>query len=593
MGRKKIGIEGFRGLRTVNLIMITLAYFRHYHYFIATGLIVSVLIQSPVSWAKTYLISENMSSSLNVSVNYRINVPSGINKLSVKSVRLPNKSNPASMQKITYFKLIPSVPPTNTQELTDQWGNNIIVQSWSKPPSHLSATARYSITLDRYLERFQGEFPYPVKSLPEEARIYLQPTDFIQSNNDKIQLFAKRLFGGVKDQVQAVTMVLNFVVDHIRYKVDPPKYDALYTLKSGIGNCQNYAHLAAAILRSGGIPARIVTGITSKKGWSAKTRTLSWNLTLGQGRHAWLEVYYPNFGWVGYDPQQTLNFVSTRHIAIEMGPDTYSASKDGAIVWTSIGNIRPVVEEKITIKFERDKEMFSAIGEQPSPRNNLFSSPYTMAALKPVPPIKRPEKPTKPMYTLEEIKQFSIYSKRTFGNLDFPRIINIFARDYLDAKGAKTLRRSFVSETAEYVTSKRRFAQKVEIPYPLKLYDISLAMHKFGGQKGFIWLTIMKDEQNKPGQIISKSNMIHISRIGFFNGYQWIPFSFIDEILIPGNYWISVEYSGDAIFNSFYLLGNTYGGPDDTRSCTREEDRWDTLQNYDFNFRVRGYELRR
>ena len=573
--------------------LVHFRHFRHYYYFIATGLIVSILVLSPISWAKTYMIDENMSSSLNINVNYRIKVPSGIDKLSVKSVRFPDKSNPASMQKITYFKLIPSVPPTNTQKLTDQWGNHIIVQSWSKPPSSLSTNVRYRLTLKRYLKRFQGEFPYPIKSVPDNARIYLQPTDLIQSNNNKIRLLSKKLLVVIKNQVQAVTLVLNFVVDHIRYRVDPPKYDALYTLKSGLGNCQNYAHLAAAILRSGGIPVRIITGITSKKGWQAKTGTTLWNLTLGEGRHAWFEVYYPNFGWVGYDPQQTLNFVSTRHISIEVGPDTHSASKDGAIVWTSSGNISPVVEEKIKIDFESDKEIFSTIGEQTSPRNNLFSSPLITAALKPKPSVERPEKPTKPIYTPEEVKKFSVYSKRIFGNLDFPRFINIFARDSYDEKGEKTLRRSFVSETAEYVTSKRRFAQKVEIPYPLKLYDISLAMHKFGGQKGFILLTIMKDEQNNPGQIIAQSNRIHISRIGFFNGYQWIPFSFTNEILLPGSYWISLEYSGDAIFNWFYLLGNPYEVPDDTRSCLKEENRWDTLQNYDFNFRVRGYELRR
>jgi len=566
---------------------------KYLKYLIAIGLIISVLILAPKSWAKTYLIAENMSSSLNVNVIYKISIPPGITKLSIKSVRFPNKSNPASMQKIIDSKFIASVRPTNTQELNDRWGNHIIVQSWSSPPSYLSVIAKYRITLDRYLEKFQGEFPYPIKSLPNKARIYLQPSGLIQSNSDRIRFLAKKLLSRAKNQVQAVRLVLNFVVDHIRYRVDPPKYDALYTLKSSIGNCQNYAHLSAAILRSGGIPARIVTGITAKKGWEAKTGTTSWNVKLGQGRHAWLEVYYPNFGWVGYDPQQTLNFISTRHIAIEVGPDTYSASADGAIVWTSIGNIKPSVEEKINIHFERDKDIFSTIGEQPSPRNNLFSSPFRMAALKPGPLLEKPEKPTMPSYTLEEVKQFSMYSKRTFGNLNFPRLINIFARDYYDEGDAKTLCRSFVSETAEYVTSKRKYTQKVKIPYPLKLYDISLALHKFGGRKGFIWLTVMKDEHNKPNKRIAKSNMIHISRIGFFNGYQWIPFSFTDEIVLPGSYWISLEYSGDAIFNWFYLLGNPYEGPDDTRSCAREKNTWNTLQNYDFNFRVRGYELRR
>jgi len=135
--------------------------------------------------------------------------------------------------------------------------------------------------------------------------MYLQPSDLIQSNSKKIQLLAEKLLKEVKSQVQAVSLVLNFVVDHVSYRVNPSKHDALYTLKSGIGNCQNYAHLSAAILRSGGIPVRIVTGITAKKGWEARTSTSSWNIKLGQGRHAWLEVYYPNF-WMGwYDPQQT------------------------------------------------------------------------------------------------------------------------------------------------------------------------------------------------------------------------------------------------------------------------------------------------
>ena len=580
-------------MKLATITLGTVAHFSHHKYLMTVGFTVCMLIIVPRLLAKTYLIAENMSSSLNITVGYKISIPSGITNLSIKSVRFPNKSNPASMQKIIDSQFIASVRPTSTQELTDQWGNNIIVRSWSQPPSYLSAIDKYRITLDRYLKKFQGEFPYPVKSLPEKNKMYLQPSDLIQSNTNKIQFLAEKLLKEVKNQVQAVSLVLNFVVDHVNYRVNPSKYDALYTLKSGIGNCQNYAHLSAAILRSGGIPVRIVTGITAKKGWEARTATSSWNIKLGQGRHAWLEVYYPNFGWVGYDPQQTLNFVSTRHIAIEVGPDAYDASTDGAIVWTSIGNIQPSVEEDIAIKFERDRKTFSTIGEQPSPKNNLFSSAFRTAALKPTSLRERAEKPTMPQYTLEEIKQFSVYSKRAFGNLNFPHLIDIFSRGYHDEKGVKTLRRSFVSETAEYVTSNQKYSQKIEIPYPLKLYDISLALHKFGGEKGFLWLTVMKDEYNKPVKRIAKSNMIQISKIGFFNGYRWIPFSFTDDTLLPGSYWISLEYSGDAIFNWFYLLGNPYKAPDDTRSCPREKNTWDTLQNYDFNFRVRGYELRR
>jgi len=559
---------------------------------VTPGLLLFVLTLASLSWAKTYVISEDMASSLDVAILCQISVPSGITSLSVKSVRFPEKVNPASIQKITDVKFFPSPRPTETRESTDHWGNRIITESWFNPPSYISTIAQYRINLVRYLGQFQGNFPYPLKSIPGEVGVYLRPTDSIQSDHSIILRTAQRLLNGKTNQIQAVTQVLNFVVDHINYKVDPLEHDALSTLRSGTGNCQNYAHLSAALLRAGGIPARIITGITADKGWQAKTGTTSWSVKLGQGRHAWLEVYYPHFGWVGYDPQQTLNFISTRHIAIEAGPDTYAASNDGAIVWTSAGDIRPSVQEKIRIDFVSDKESFAAIRERPSPRNNLFSTPLSKAALEEKPAPERHKKPPVSHYTLEEVRHFSIYARRMLGNLDFPQEINIFARGYHEKKGTQSLRRSFVSETAEYVTSRRRFAQKIRIPFPVRLYDISCALHKFGGERGFIWLNVLKDDQDKPGLMVARSSRTHISRIGFFNGYRWIPFSFTDDILLPGNHWISLEYSGDAIFNWFYLPGNPYGGAEDTRSSLRSMDGWDTLHNYDFNFRVRGYELR-
>ena len=41
-----------------------------------------------------------------------------------------------------------------------------------------------------------------------------------------------------------------WVVDNMRYVNPPAKYDALYSFNTGKGNCQNYSHLAAAILNA-------------------------------------------------------------------------------------------------------------------------------------------------------------------------------------------------------------------------------------------------------------------------------------------------------------------------------------------------------
>ncbi|MBW2349568.1 MAG: transglutaminase domain-containing protein [Deltaproteobacteria bacterium] len=70
---------------------------------------------------------------------------------------------------------------------------------------------------------------------------------------------------GVRTQFDAVQRQIIWVVDHLRYINPPRRYDALYALDSGRGNCQNFSHLTAALLRACGIPVRIVNGFTLDK----------------------------------------------------------------------------------------------------------------------------------------------------------------------------------------------------------------------------------------------------------------------------------------------------------------------------------------
>jgi transglutaminase-like putative cysteine protease len=67
------------------------------------------------------------------------------------------------------------------------------------------------------------------------------------------------------------------------------------------GVCQDYAHLMLGILRQQQIPCRYVSGYLNQGQemmGSAQT-------------HAWLEVFVPNMGWVGFDP--TNNRVADEH----------------------------------------------------------------------------------------------------------------------------------------------------------------------------------------------------------------------------------------------------------------------------------------
>lgn len=64
-----------------------------------------------------------------------------------------------------------------------------------------------------------------------------------------------------------------------------------------------YASSMAVLLRSAGVPARVSTGyVLSEENFDSRTRTY-----IVRGRHAfaWVEVFFPGYGWVDFDPTPT------------------------------------------------------------------------------------------------------------------------------------------------------------------------------------------------------------------------------------------------------------------------------------------------
>lgn len=63
------------------------------------------------------------------------------------------------------------------------------------------------------------------------------------------------------------------------------------------GYCQYYASTMAVLLREAGIPSRLVQGFLPGARTGDGAETLRWS-----DSHAWVEVYFPGFGWVSFDP---------------------------------------------------------------------------------------------------------------------------------------------------------------------------------------------------------------------------------------------------------------------------------------------------
>jgi hypothetical protein len=427
--------------------------------------------------------------------------------------------------------------------------------------------------------------------VPPEVAPYLASTALVQSDHAQIRKLASRLSQEVNTEFDAVQRMLTWVVDNVRYVTPPPKYDALYALEERKGNCQNFSHLSAALMRSVGIPVRIVNGVTLNQPFNVSREGGVLTFKMGQGRHSWIEVWFDDLGWVPFDPQQTELFVSNRYIRVEIGIDNKETINDGLLRWSRSSGTkgRPRLQESFNADFASDQVELRGSRQQYGPRNLLLAPPV-LASFKQI-TVAPPPPP--PVISEAELRKLRFRVPFVFGNLDFPENLDFaFPRGPASALGANNFQvtRNFVVETAEYVTTKlTQYAQVFELQKPVKLEKIGLALHKFGGD-GLLWVELLRDDQGKPGTPITTSDFVSLDQLSTKPGYRWVDFDFTRDkpVLVPGSYWIALGFTGSPIVNWFYIYGKPVGPPYGTRYKGVYQADWSGALSYEFNYRVVG-----
>src|SRR3954469_25456629 len=115
-------------------------------------------------------------------------------------------------------------------------------------------------------------------------------------------MLARHLASGTTSELEVVRRVDDYLNSgRFRYTTDvkDPGPDPLleFLFETRAGYCQHFAGAAALLLRLAGIPTRVVTGFATGK----RTGTDSY-VVRDEDAHAWIEVYFPVFGWVPFNP---------------------------------------------------------------------------------------------------------------------------------------------------------------------------------------------------------------------------------------------------------------------------------------------------
>ena len=561
--------------------------------------VILMLLASTPLLAENFTVKGDMASTIHYELRHQITAGDSMRKLTLSFVVPESFDSPTYKQQITNFKITFSPQVQESTTTRDARGNKTIQATWMDIPPIIDAVVSFDAQTNTGLKSMQSRAPFPTASTPNRLNVYLQASEQVQTNDPAIRELSFKLTDGVKTQFDAVQRVVSWIVDHVRYVNPPQQYDALYSLQSGKGNCQNYSHLTAALLRSVGVPVRIINGVTMNQPFNVVWEKGTLTFKMGQGRHSWVEVWYPDLGWVPYDPQNMQFFISNRFVRIEVGVDNNETKNDGLVRWAQSSGARtkPTLQETIGGNFLSDSIKVTAQRQNYGPKN-LLLGPDILAQLDgqppPLPPPPKPAPPIiPPVPPAPAPKELRYNVPFVFGNLEFPENVDFAFPRVTKAKGNNSfeMSRSFLVETAEFVThSVTQYAQVVELPKPVTLHKIALALHNFGGD-GHLWVDVFQDKEGEPGELLCTTQMIALEEISSKPGYRWVTFNFRDKerpVIKPGAYWIALGFSGGPVVNWFYTYGKPVGPVYGTRYKSIFAKEWSGALNYEFNYKVDG-----
>lgn len=554
-------------------------------------ILVVILLANGAGRAENVTVRGNMSSAIRYELQHQVTAGDGMKTMSLSFVVPQTFQSPTYVQEIKDFNLVLKPEPQEKKTTTDGRGNRIIVATWTKIPHVVDVSLSCNAVNQTGLQTMETRASFPLSNIDKTILDYLKPTEQVQANHPRIRELAGQLTSDVKTQFDAVQRVISWVVDHIHYINPPAQYDALYSLESGKGNCQNFSHLSAALLRAVGIPVRIVNGVTLNEPFDISWQGGVLTFKMGQGRHSWIEVWFPDQGWVPCDPQNTQMFVSNRFIRIEVGLDNNETKNDGLFRWAQSRDARtkPKLQETIGAGFSNDLVKVGGTRQAYGPKNILLS-PEVKAEFKQI--AIKPPPPPPPVISEKEKLALRYEAPFVFGNMEFPEDVDFAFPRVVKGMDAEQFEmpRNFLVETAEYVTTKlTQYAQVVVLKKPLSLKKVGMALHNFGGE-GWLWADIFQDNDGKPGMPIATSEITNLEQLSLKPGYRWADFDFSREnpILMPGNYWIALGFSGSPIVNWFYTYGKPVGPAYGTRYKGVFTDDWSGALNYEFNYRISG-----
>lgn len=222
-------------------------------------------------------------------------------------------------QQVIAYRLTTS-PASRTSFHVDYWGTRVDTFGVREPHTVLDVVAEATVITSEA----------PVGAPPVVAFETLDDEDFRDEHLDHVHLSPHTRGGalldatvrrvGGADVAARVREISDIVHGALTYTSGATHVgiDLDEVISAGRGVCQDYAHLAVALCRRLGIPARYVSGYLFAADDATGADTTE--AVVEVETHAWFEAAVPGWGWLALDPTNGLE-VGPRHIKVGHGRD--------------------------------------------------------------------------------------------------------------------------------------------------------------------------------------------------------------------------------------------------------------------------------
>ncbi len=232
------------------------------------------------------LIALRAHSPLAEGRGYR--VTSLLSMVDKASLRQAGQNYPAWVRE-RYLQLPITLPP-RVQELADQ----IVLDRLLELRPEISRTLADQVRLAG-----NADFSLQVEIAGEKIGLRIRGNRIVG-----VSLPGSLVTRGLISPYDAAEAIQNYLRAHLTYREDisapPPDADAVdyFLFESRAGYCDYFASAMVVLLRTQGIPARLVRGYASGR-YDARSKSYIVTADLA---HSWVEVYFPGYGWQRFEP---------------------------------------------------------------------------------------------------------------------------------------------------------------------------------------------------------------------------------------------------------------------------------------------------